>query len=141
MSEPSNLPATTKSSAVSLVQAIAKAEVSLRPADPKVLQVAVGRLALHKQVKDMPEQQWAMVMEDYLDDLSRYPGDLVLDALVHLRRYGSPFFPTVGEIIAVIEYDTGERLRSWRMLKEEAEDQREREEWERKRKPIGLEPA
>lgn len=43
------------------------------------------------------------IIADYVEDLAPYGADAVEEACRHWRRHGKPFFPTISNLIAIIE--------------------------------------
>lgn len=50
-------------------------------------------------------------MSAYSDILAEYPGDAVMDTLTNWHKRGSKWFPTVPELVEVIEIKAKRRLR------------------------------
>src|SRR3954470_7671756 len=65
-----------------LITAINQVEKALRPASPKEILYALAKLRLHYATSNMNEQELALLLEDYLNDLSPYPRDILEQACI-----------------------------------------------------------
>ena len=62
----------------------------------------LNRLALHCPIRNLPEAQAALLMEDTISDLMGYEPSKVAAACDAWRRGPTPFFPTSGQLIALM---------------------------------------
>jgi hypothetical protein len=87
-----------------------KAELapSMAPAQERDIVKALTRLAL----TTAHQTEWsAAKLSAYSDILAEYPGDAVMDTLTNWHKRGSKWFPTVPELVEVIEIKARRRLR------------------------------
>lgn len=62
----------------------------------------LNRLALHCPVRNLPEGQNDLLMQDTIADLIEYQPQQIAQACDAWRRGPHPFFPTSGQLIALI---------------------------------------
>jgi len=67
------------------------------------IKALLGRLALHLPPTRMTAAQFSLLIEDYLDDLARYPVGAIEDACNDWRKHGTPHFPKISDLIRLIE--------------------------------------
>jgi len=88
---------------------------SMRPADPDMIKAVIMRLTVTQRREDLPEGAWKIIVEDFIDDLARYPIDIITEAAVKWRRTNK-FFPTISEIIELCGPEYQKRMRTGRRL-------------------------
>lgn len=75
---------------------MARLESLLSPAKPQEIMICLGRLMLHYPMANMSEHEKTMLLEDYIDDLSRYPAWAIVEVCREYRRdEKNQFFPKV----------------------------------------------
>lgn len=62
----------------------------------------LNRLALHCPLRNLPKEQAALLLEDTINDLMAYEPYRIAEACEAWRRGPTPFFPTSGQLIALI---------------------------------------
>jgi hypothetical protein len=91
---------------------IRQIEIALKPAKPRKILSALARLRLHYATSHMSEQELALMLEDYINDLAEYPKDILENACIEYRKDGrNLFFPKVGQLIALVK-------QPWQLRKE-----------------------
>lgn len=93
------LPAKANSLPVDELKAnLARLEIALSPAPPELTVMLLTRLAAHYW-NERGEAQWDIVFDDYSEDLSALPADVLAEAIARYRRKGK-FWPKVAELLA-----------------------------------------
>lgn len=75
---------------------------------PAAVRDLLLRLAMSCMLQDMPESAWAVHLEDFVEDLSDIPIDLIADACRTWRRQ-CKFFPSIAEFLALAEPEARKR--------------------------------
>lgn len=87
-----------------LLTAANQIQRALKPATPREILYSLARLRLHYANNTMGEDELAILLEDYMSDLSLYPLDILDQACLEYRRDGnSLFFPKVGQLILLAD--------------------------------------
>jgi hypothetical protein len=87
-----------------LIKARDEMEAKLMPARISDILTVLARLRFHYPTAGMNEKQFSYLLEDYVEDLSIYPIDLINDACKAYRRDGKhQFFPKIGELLTLIK--------------------------------------
>jgi hypothetical protein len=76
-------------------------ESGLRPTGKEALAIELGRLGLHCRPPDHSQSQLKILMEDYIEDLSEFPLDLIQDACKEWRR-NEKWWPKISELREII---------------------------------------
>lgn len=75
----------------------------LYPAHPNEIMAYLGKLVLHFPQTNMEDRHLSMLYEDYIDDLGKYPADMIRQACVDYRHNAeNQFFPKVAQLMALI---------------------------------------
>jgi hypothetical protein len=99
---------------IECVQMLAVLDEFLVPAPKDFIVRELTRLAAHFW-SDRTEQQWAIVLQDYADDLHRYPAALIRDVLKGWRLT-EKWFPKEGELLSRLDAKINPlRLRRYRL--------------------------
>lgn len=86
-----------------LITAANQLKRALKPATPKEILYALTKLRLHYATNVMSEHETAILLEDYLNDLSPYPRDILEQACIDYRKGGKHlFFPKIGQLISLM---------------------------------------
>jgi hypothetical protein len=87
-----------------LIEAIEMIEGLLIPADDTKIIPLLAKLRLHFNLSHLSDNEIIVLMDDYLEDLSIYPFDLIEQACLEYRRdKNSLFFPKVGQLLGLIK--------------------------------------
>lgn len=87
-----------------LLTAVNQLQRALKPATPREILYSLARLRLHYANHTMGEDELAVLLEDYMSDLSLYPQDILEQACLEYRRDGNNlFFPKVGQLILLAD--------------------------------------
>jgi len=81
--------------------AIADHRGALHPAAPEEVVTLLSRMSMSLRLEDMPEQAWKYHLEDYADDLSEYPADIIQAGCKEWRRY-EKFWPTIADFLKIV---------------------------------------
>lgn len=88
----------------------------------------LGRLVVHCPMRNMDERQFGVLFNDYLDDLSPYPAQMIAEACREYRLDPkNTFFPSSAQILALVNqrwYPVNKRLKTIERLLAEAEHAR-----------------
>lgn len=96
------------SPAADLVAIRAAVEASCAPAREVDVVKALTRLAM----TTVHQSDWSAArLSAYSEMLAEYPGDAVMDTLTKWHKRGSKWFPTVPELVEVIEIKARRRMR------------------------------
>ena len=76
---------------------------SVIPAEPEEVHDTVGRLLCHYPDRGVAPDLMPAVMRDWIDDLGRFPLDIVQAACLAWRRGDHAYAPAPGQIIALAE--------------------------------------
>lgn len=83
-----------------LALAIRQIEIALKPATPREIVMMLSKLRLHFLGAVMTEEESAILLDDYVKDLSTYPSDIIEQACIIYRRSpDSLFFPKIGQLL------------------------------------------
>lgn len=93
--------------------ALAAARQGLAPAERREAATVLGRLAVSSALEDRTEADWAMAMDDMLDDIADVPLDILEEACRAWRRM-EKFFPKICELLDL----TGWRLAARRRVEQ-----------------------
>jgi hypothetical protein len=86
----------------------------LQPAPRDFIIRELTRLAAHFW-SDRTEQQWSIVLQDYADDLQKYPATLIRDVL-KTWRINEKWFPKEGELLSRLDAKINPlRMRRYRL--------------------------
>jgi hypothetical protein len=114
------VPVITKDSMLysQLIEAISRLERLLMPAKDAEVISLLAQLRLHFALPYLSEIEIGILMNDYLEDLSIYPIDIIEQACVDYRRdKNSLFFPKVGQLLGLIREKWYERKYKLQKLK------------------------
>lgn len=75
----------------------------LEPARPEEIAILCERLALHYPAMGRTAREARLVAEDWIEDLSEYPADLVHEACRLWRNSTQRFMPTSGQLMEPIK--------------------------------------
>ena len=89
---------------------------SMRPADPDMIKAVIMRLTITQRREDLPEGAWKIIVEDFIDDLARYPIDIITEAAVKWRRTNK-FFPTISDMVDLCNPPDKRRMKTLHRLK------------------------
>jgi hypothetical protein len=91
-------------------------ENQLIPAHPRGIMMEIAKLKLHYHFHNLSEQEAESLLNDYIDDLVKYPIDLIKSACVKYRQNSQNlFFPKSGQLIDLISSDWYDR--KWQLTK------------------------
>lgn len=87
-----------------LLEAISRFEKLLEPScDTETIQL-LAKLRLHFVLSQLSEAEIGILINDYLEDVSIYPLDIIEQACIDYRRdKNSLFFPKVGQLLELIK--------------------------------------
>jgi len=88
---------------------------SMRPADPDMIKAVIMRLTVTQRREDLPEGAWKIIVEDFIDDLARYPIDIITEAAVKWRRTNK-FFPTISDMVDLCDQPDKRRMKTLHRL-------------------------
>lgn len=100
------VPVISKNSVVydQLIEAISVIEKLLEPANETDIIPLLVKLRLHFSLQHLSEIEISILINDYLEDISIYPIDIIEQACIDYRKCEkSLFFPKVGQILALIK--------------------------------------
>lgn len=82
-----------------LQEILARFKKNLTPAEPETIKVLLGRLSLHYPMANRSEAQFALMMDDYLEDLNFIPSDILANACRRYRQsIENKYFPRSAEL-------------------------------------------
>lgn len=81
--------------------ALRRVNAAMQPAERNELLLELTKLSAHFPA-NRTEQQWRVVIEDYLAELAAYPRTAVLEAIRQHKRTGQ-YFPQLRELLAMCE--------------------------------------
>ena len=79
---------------------LAKTREQLQRSEPAEIAVFLTRLSVHFYQQDRPIEQIAALIEDYAEDLSIYPADIVAEACKQWRWTGK-WWPKISELVEI----------------------------------------
>jgi hypothetical protein len=112
------IPVIDKSSSIyfELQSSIKNIENLLIEAHPKQILIEIAKLRLHYYSGKLSAKEEESLLDDYVNDLAKYPIDLIRIACVKYRQNANNlFFPKIGQLIELISdpwYD-----RKWQLTK------------------------